>query len=589
MVLLSHLLTGRPELEEGVVQRLAPELPRALRGSRVLPAEVVSVALRRGDRRLIGALTSGTHMPPRQIAELIRTGAPGLAALRLIRRMAPGGSGAYREGVQDLAKLVDRRLGADPAAWRRLTELLPGHTGTLPELLERAAEAAGGDAGAAGVPAVPAGLAGDLRHLLVLLPDERFAALLPHLHPRTVADLARFGARLPREYVGTAVAVSTHRQRLALARARWARPELHDALLALGDSEIAAAVYLNPRASVALRCRIMRDADRVPPHPDVVARVRSDWAPGVRLPALWSGDPVLTRAALLQRWGATKPKAECLDAWERGGFDALAALFRPSGAYTSSGPSQDRERRPLRLPLYRSLLGVALLRLWERHGVRAAAALVDELPDRPGWIRPYTELFERPDGLEALRAKVAEETGTRRFLTRVRAHPRRVWTVVESPDVDAEVVARSHRRAGLGPEARHVLEAYPYMPADVVHPAAREAPWPAGAHAETRYHQPYDPWLRRRGNRPPAGADQLLRTERAAEALGVVARADDLVGQAAARLHRAGLAELVARHLGDDVESRVVAFRLLPEFTGTVEELLATAAAATGVTGRQVA
>ncbi len=522
------------------------------------------------------------------VACLIEGAGPARGVLRLLRGLAPRHAWAYLDGTRGLAELIRTRLGADPAAWACLQRELVSFQGLLPELVEHAAKAAG-DRAVPRVPSAPRGIRIEIRQLLMLLDSGTLAALVPHLDRRTVVDLARFGAPLPAETLAWVVAMAPPRERLTLAKARWSRPDLAAALVELDDSDLNAAVYLNAHTSVAVRARIMAAADRVPLHSSVVARVRDNTSRSMRLPALWSGDPLLVRAALLRRDHTSSSPQECLRTWEREGYDALAALYRPYTYEQSGAPA------PFRMPRYRSMLLVAVEGVWRRHGTEEAARLVRELPVAPRDKQHFAELFAREDGHEALRAEIAAKAGPRTLVKRLRRPtPTQLWPLIESPWVDWPAVARAERTGPLSGAAWGLLANSPGCPDRVVpevvewsgdSAAAGAGRWPTGPDVVVPREWTGNGYTvaepARRGSAMPP--DYLFGgVAPAARALNTYGCLTELTAAAPGSLrYHDHLRELVGRHLGASTEARVVAMRLLPDFTGTTEELLATAAAMT--------
>ncbi|MGW0657590.1 hypothetical protein [Streptodolium elevatio] len=571
--------------------RLGNELPAQVRRQRDVPA------------RLVRARTVVYHFPGSiptirnwrltgaHVACLVEGAGPAHGVLRLLRGLAPRHAWAYLDGTRGLAESIRIRLGADPAAWARLQRELASYPGLLPELVEDAAKGAKAAGGRAvpRVPAAPRGIRIEMRQLLMLLDAGTLAALISHLDRRTVVDLARFGAPLPPETLAWVVAMASPRERLTLAKARWSRPDLAAALVELDDTDINAAVYLNAHTSVAVRARIMAAADRVPLHSSVLARVRDNTSRSMRLPALWSGDPLLVRAALLRRDHTSSSPQECLRAWEREGYDALAALFRPYSYEQGAAPA------PFRLPRYRSMLLAAVEGVWRRHGVEEAARLVHELPVTPRDKQHFAELFAQEDGPERLRSEIAAKTAPRVLVKRLRRpSPTQLWPLIESPWIDWPTVERAEHAQPLSGAAWGLLASSPGCPDRVVpevvdlsgeSAVAGAGRWPTGPDVIVPREWTGNGYTvaepARRGSAMPP--DHLFRAVApAARALNTYGCLTELTAAAPGSLrYHDHLRELVGRHLGSSTEARVVAMRLLPDFTGTTEELLATAAAMT--------
>lgn len=568
--------------------RLGSELPAQVRRQREVPARVARA--RTMVYHFPGSIPTirNWRLTGAHVACLVEGAGPASGVLRLLRGLAPRHAWAYLDGTRGLAESIRTRLGADPAAWAHLQRELASFKGLLPELIEEAACAAG-DQGVPKVPAAPRAVRVEMRQLLMLLDAGTLAALVPHLHRRTVVDLARFGAPLPPETIAWVVAMASQPERVVLAKARWSRPDLAAALAELDDVDINAAVYLNPHTSAAVRARIMAAAERVPLHASVIARVRDNTSRSMRLPALWSGDPLLVRAALLRRDHTSSSVQECLRVWERDGYDALAALFRPYSYEQGFTPL------PFRLPRYRSVLLIAVEAIWRRHGMEEAARLVRELPVMPRDKQRFAELFAREDGHDLLRAEIAAKTGPRTLVRRLRRFsPTRVWPLIESPWVDWAMVERAERTQPLSGEAWGLLAASPGCPVraipevvDVMRDSAMVGAgrWPTGPDVVVPREWTGTGYTvaepSRRGSAMPP--DYLFGgVAPAVRALNTYGCLTELTSAAPGTLrYHDHLRELVGRHLGSSTEARVVAMRLLPDFAGTTEELLRTAAAMT--------
>ncbi|WP_436786698.1 hypothetical protein [Yinghuangia sp. YIM S10712] len=572
LALLDRLDAG----DGALTDRLGAELPEQVRRRRAESSPPQRARAAR-NRRL-----TGVH-----VACLVEGAGPAVRVLRTLRRIAPRQGWAYADGTRGLAATIRTRLGADPAAWAFVQQQLASYPGLLPELVEDACRAAEGR-DATGVPRVPSALRRDMRQLLMLLDADTLAALLPHLHRSTVVDLARFGAPLTPETLAWVVATATPRERVTLAKARWSRPGLAAALAELDDSEVNAAVYLNVHTSVAVRARIMAAADRVPLHPSVVARVRTDNRRAMRFPALWSGDPLLVRAALLRREQTAGSVEECLRVWEEEGIDSLAAMYRPHTG-TDTLPAS-----PFRMPRYRSLLLVAVAGIWRRHGVVEAARLVDELPVTTQHRKSLGEWFAADDGLERLTEEIAEKGGTRTLVKRLRRrYPTRLWPLIECPWVDWDRIARSDRRSALAGAAWAQLASVPGCPERALPEEADEdsdgrvgaGRWPTMREISVPREWTDGRWAfaapARRGAAMPL-EHLFTAVAPAAQAFNSYGFLAEFVADGSATLrYDDHMRALVDRHLGTSLDARVVALRLLGDFPGTAEELLETAAAMT--------
>lgn len=481
---------------------------------------------------------------------------------------------------------MERHLGGSAAAWGRLLASLPTFEGSLCAAIEAAGEGGPGPLGP-----IPADLRVDLRQLLLLAPPERLAELLPALPPHTVRDLVRFGARLPPTALADVIERATPVQRRSFAKARRARPEVAGALIALGDPALNTAVYLNPRTGAAIRARIMTST--TPLHPTLVARVCNDWAASIRLPALWSGDPLLVRAALLKRDAMTITLPECLAIWQDKGVEGLRPHTR-SIATMSTG----LEPQPFRIPRYRSLFLITLLRLWERAGAQAALDLVDDLGMAEQTATRHRELLGAPDGMDRLRTEIAGRSCTRQLVRRLHADylPSFDWPFLETTAIDWDEIRKAHRRRPFTDRSFALLAEQDGCPPEL----RREAEATLSAGGLTRPGRWPTPvaWADPRPSRWRTTAEELVasniaagrtpvadlltgpRANLGAELLGL---RDTIAPDArAARELRDGFAELLGARVGaaDHDAFAVVALRLLPNFEGSLAELVDTAAGA---------
>lgn len=580
------LLDQLDSADGALLDRLGPDVPervRRMRGTPAVPARArTAVHQFAGDEPSVRTWRlTGAH-----VACLVEGAAPAHGVLKRLRRLAPGDAWAYVDGTRGLAALLAARLGANPAAWRFVQDNLAEYPGLLPELVEAAGRMSGDDRP---LPAAPRRITAEFRQLLMLLDPGTLAALVPHLHRRTVTDLARFGADLPRETVAWVVALASPKERLTLARARWSRPDVAEALAALDDPDVTTAVYVNRHTSVAVRARIMARATAVPE--GIADCVLDSDSRAMRLPALWSGDPALVRAALLYRSFTSSTIRHSVHVWRTEGYDALQGLYTPID--TETGPQRPL---PLRAPRYRALMLAALVRLWERHGVAEAAKLADEVGIPPRDRALYAELFAAEDGLARLRAELAAKSGTKVLLKRLRGYsPTKLWPLIENPEADWAVVAKSGGRlSGVAWTYLGQLPGCPPRPlpdaagpdGDALVGAGR---WPAAPEVHVPREWTGSGYVLAQPARhgAPLPPEHLFAdVAPAATALNTFGCLDELMAADGALLrYREHLGTLVDRHLGASTEARAVALRLLADFTGTTEELLATAGAMTLVAG----
>jgi hypothetical protein len=577
------LLAELDDVDGLIFARMRSEMPAALRDTEIVPFVVVRSVLRCGDADALFAIAGNLGLPTGRIAELY-TG-PALAALRALRRLASRNPYAYGEATRGLGELMERHLAGSVPAWGRLIAALPTSSESLHDTI-----IAAGSGDHAPQLVVPAELRVDVRQLLLLAPPERLAELVPAMRPETVRDLVRFGAQLPPAVLADVVEAATPAQRRMLAKARWARPEVGGALVALGDPELNAVVYLNPRSGVAIRSKIM--ASPTPLHRSLVARVCGDWAASVRLPAIWSGDPLLVRAALLKREVMTTTLPECLSIWQDRGIEGLLPHTR------TIMPNPDRlPPQPFRLPRYRSLFLITLLRLYERAGARAALDLLDDLTMDPKYARYCRELLATPEGIARLRADIAARTGSRRLVQRLRGYLMSFgWPFLESTTFDWAEIVKAHRRAPFTDRPLALLAEQDCCPGELRREVAaaqsiagghRHGGWPTPVTwSDTRPRRrrtpaEYETAKSTAANRTPIG--DVLTGVRAALGAELFGMRDTVAPTTSAAAELPAHVRQLISNPGNGTRDRdrsVVALRLLQDFEGSLADLIVTADAA---------
>ncbi|MYV97129.1 hypothetical protein [Streptomyces sp. SID3343] len=574
--LLAVLDSDEGELYARVRGAYAPHLDEG----RGLPVSLVRSVIRRGTADDLLRLGSHTE-DPTVTAEVFAQARPAVAVLRFLRNVARASDSAYLGPMATLTTLLDRHLGADPRAWSRLLALLPDCQGTVTDLIEAAAK---GDGGTERIPVAPRTVALEWRQLLMFAPPAHVAALAPHLRPRILHDLVHFGARLPSDVVAAVVGRATDKQRIALCSSIHLRHEAVDALLDLANPELAALLYLNPKSGDYERNRVMARAAEVPPTENLIKRVTSTDNANYRRSTVWSGDPMLVRVGLLRVQRTHAPIQECMRDWRKGGMVALRRRF-----VDRTG----KQHEPFVVPLHRVALLGALLGLWDRHGVAEAERLVDELPLRPNAAtRLRATLADGDAGRDRLRAEfdavcakpMGKSANTRigqGFVHHVPTYPRAGW----------DAVVAAHEAEPLDGDTARRLTAFADCPAEIADAAddgtMLRAQWPVGS-GWRPLSDPGNPYevrrLRIELERIPGLAERVFTDKQGADAaLELYRRIQMHAPTVTLRVtQQVAMAEFVREHLGDSMEARVVAAQMAPSFTGTLRELLVTAAAAAG-------
>ncbi|UYB39427.1 hypothetical protein SLV14_001920 [Streptomyces sp. Je 1-4] len=238
------------------------------------------------------------------------------------------------------------------------------------------------------------------------------------------------------------------------------------------------------------------------------------------------------------------------------------------------------DRLRLYLPAGRLRL---LSAVWERGGPDAVREIL-AMNRLPVTLRRWTEkLLDVPDGLERLRARLAEEAAPERlaaYLTRPGDRPdiRLNRLLSEGMELPWPALVTAHRAGPLSADlVTTLVTERPDCPRELLLAGLANAPerWGSWIEAALR-------------NGSLTLEDLLDHTAPAEAALDLLHRyryghPDDRFPDEMWRPVRERAAALVREHLGTDVEAWSVFLRLLPTFVGTLPELAATAGAVTRV------
>ncbi|GAB2574671.1 hypothetical protein GCM10027168_04480 [Streptomyces capparidis] len=453
------------------------------------------------------------------------------------------------EAADALAALVEP-LGADPAAWVWAYAHMARFKGSCAELMAEAAERARRapepvwprrtEAALPGREPEGARLA--LVALLSAAPEQAAIALAPHLDPRAVQQFLRYGR--PTERVRDHL-LSVHGRSAALAWAAHSRlpAEHRDFLLDMDDPDVNARLLRHAGLDRAARERILAGVPHrpgrtgtTPMSDDLAAAVAGYDGVDTRqwlMPAVSSGDPRVVRVLL----GRVK-------------LHTLAARLR------------------------------VLVRLWERHGPHEVRALLDEstFPQRPSPKHPLPPTTRRiaeralaapgDEGLALLRGELARAADPLTVAAWIVRRPatsvgtRLVQAREELGSVPLDGLAALHKAQPLPPEVLCAL-------------AGHEEDWPREllldlVRAATLQGVRLPVIVKALGD-GRLSCEDLLTEARPARTALLLADETPEVLDAARGLARA--------ELGADPETWAVATHLLPDFTGTVAELVRTAAA----------
>ncbi|MFD7300870.1 hypothetical protein ACFV83_08035 [Streptomyces pharetrae] len=483
------------------------------------------------------------------------------AALRAVERARPARSVAARVaaagGVDDesaafLRDLSERHLGADVARWCALHDALTAYRGSLPELLAAPPVAPVSDDTLR--PPAPRSVHRTLGLLLEHAEPRHAAAAFAALPERVTTELLAGGTLPAPALVAAVVGHGDSRTRTALARHPRLDTRVLARLVVVGDAQVAAAVYRNPRTTQSLRRTVAERLDTVPLDNALRAELT---APNGQVPRTWltpllgSGDPRLVVPALRCGVRRVAQQYALLRIWERTGPDAVrAVLDDPTAAAWLSRAVVDTVTETLATP----------------HG------------DGPRRLRAQGEPYEDPARLPELLATARGTSTLRDLLSEPYAH-------------DLDALAAAHAATPFMPKACEELARH-----EAASDAQRQAfrlsvlnePWraagrragnstlPARRLAEEELDDSAAVWAEGMAAAGFLDPVELIGTARpAAYALAALARLveRDLLGSAAV----AELQALTQAHLGERRRAWAALDVLLPEHGGTVADLIAEA------------
>ncbi|WP_026411291.1 hypothetical protein [Actinomadura oligospora] len=464
---------------------------------------------------------------------------------------------AQDEDGPDLAVFVAKHLGDDVEAWRAVRARLSRFRGDLADLLTEVGEAAPskGRAKATGWPGggdLPAwdgavSVSGARAKFLALLDAasvETQLKLLRHLDDRTVADLFGQGAWQD-AWLEFAMNAKQKRYRLALAQRPSLAPEAIEVLMSRNDPALNARLFLRTGATGPQRERLL--SGRL--SKDLVERLMERDGGFRARDAVSCSNVRLQRhiLALVRVRGIVPQQRLMLNLWERGGPDAVRDLL---------------ENEPEARKFSRKVI---------RPEVRRFARLLVAEPDAGAALERMRATVTAGETAQA-QAAVLRERGTHPSASEVfrEAH---LWRWDELID--------EHRREPLGTIVLLGLAELPECPRELRDEAERQQwRWFKETNDVIVGETPEEilrdntagPWLHRAVSEGAVTWEQAAALAHPAEqALAAMTGPDAL----------AALTPLVREHLDPSRDSWVLALRMLPSFTGSVSELLHTAALAT--------
>ncbi|MGW0436365.1 hypothetical protein ACWDV4_27925 [Micromonospora sp. NPDC003197] len=578
-----ELLVTHPDCPANLAAHWCAALPRGLDvllgASHPIPSTPPSPLLR--------TLLSATTLT-RLIVERLGSGLAGTDLLtecqpaRTVLQVAHGQRGRYSDERKQaewdafrtgLKELVATRLGDDVEAWRLLRTRLPRFNGTVTRLLDEVAASMAKPARQGSQPDTdpaadwpdaaplemffePPSLQVNRAAFVTLLDaaatDTQWR-LLPHLDERTRYDLLALG-QWREEWLTRVLADGDPRVSVPLARRPELPAEAVEALASLADPATNLGLLFQAQATVRQRHQLINGipfasgrTEPVPVHLDAQKILTEDLGTKYLVPLRYHDDPEIVQKCLHRYLPSQNRMLRLIiDWWELDGH-----------------PKRILERLPNSIQV----------------GVRK---LVTELVDAP----------EADEALERLRTAASETESPKHAVRRMRGGSAPQALLAEGFHWDWDFLAQAHREKPFDPYILHSLRALPDCPE-----LLRDASLRANAHdippdrtpAEQRAHkalasgkppaevlakQPVAPWVSHAiGCRNLAPVDVLRFGHSARQVLAI-----DLVDDA----FRTELAALVDKHLAGRPDAWLLALAMLPDFAGTVPELLSTAALAAG-------
>ncbi|MGW1992016.1 hypothetical protein [Embleya sp. NPDC001921] len=536
------LITARPDCPEDLVRlahRVAPDL---LVAHHLPPDLLLGPDVDRAAAWWFTAVRFGLRQGWLSAERVLAVVAPAKNLARALTYEAPSG---VRAAVAD----VIAPLGADRAAWTAVYASLAHHRGTLAELVAdvlRARETGTLEPYDLEHPVVaPSGPARSVfRALLDCATPDVCDVLVPMLDTRAVREL--LASEETRAHIRARV-IAVHGRTTVLARSTIEEqtPDSIRELLDLDDLDVNAALFRHAPLVHAQRVRILAGTDRaglpgaVPLSDDVlralgdvdVRRARDRLVAG-----LASGDPRVVRVIL----GRTR--------------------LRTAAAYRM------------------------LVALWERSGPEEVRAILDEtsFPGRAATRHPLSDsvrahtrrALPAPDGLERIRGLAVRAAGSARSIAWIRRGGTAIHELVAEgvPLPWPELLAA----AAEVPFDRDVLRALVEQP-DCPHELLLAGLWTTPGD----WGRPA-PWLHDRLTAGTLTTHDLL-TRCPPAALAVLLLAGSVLDKSLEPREWRRADETTSRHvrerLGNSLDAWTIAIRLLPDYPGTLLELLDTAAA----------
>lgn len=582
------ILAARRDCPDDLVLAAYQKSPQHLPAASPLPWRLLadsdwgdSYSHFRLSKLLLRGVQEGAYPVGRVLAEI--------KPARAVLGSLPREEASVREALTGLVA----ELGEDFATWRALYSLMPRFAGTSTELFAAAHEQSAKHRGktwprplAPEYPvSAPEGARAVFLQLYGLATEDVQLALAEHLDLRTIQHLLahrRPSAALRDRFIALhGVSV------LAGIASSWELPEDTIAqLLRHDDPEINAKLYIYTPLSPEQRRQILAgrrtDPDSgegpLPLTEEVFAALRYSGRRHWLLPACEAGDPRLARILLgkvkLHTLAGQLRLLERL--WAQHGAEEVRALL---------DETEFPERRSKKHPLPAATHKIARSALESADGLaelREQLARAQSPAAQAAFLRAAGE--GRRDQLATAMERLAEETGPNLPWEELMAEHGR------EPLPDALLVELA-KRDDLPGELRVDVRLAEVRLGHNAHPHRLTGPRPTALEL-LRHHQ-LPQYFRQEWLDKAVSYGQLSLSEILHEARPAIVAATYLSKYPANRPQEAGAGgtdeqfrrarreavDLIASHLGKDPEAWAVALRLMPEFTGTLPELLTTTAA----------
>ncbi|WP_405614932.1 hypothetical protein [Streptomyces sp. NBC_01508] len=540
-----------------------------------------------------------------QMTRLLHHGVPSgsLPIDRVLREVGPArnvlcGLPHEREEVRAALVAEVARLGADFAPWRAVYALLPRFSGSVTDLVDAALAETPKHRGkkwpkplGAEFPSrrLPGGRQAWLRLYDAADRPTRYA-LIEHMDPRAIQQLLLW--HQPSAELRAHIVESLGASALAGIASTWhTGPEVIEELIAYNDPEVNAALFMNTDLTPAQRRHALSGrrwqggtsadtptADRLPLTRDLVEGLRESARRQWLLACADSGDPLLCRILLgSPRVKVHTPALELhmlIRLWERHGPDSVRELLDETD-FPGRKKQPKHPMSPGTLAAGRAALdaaagpgGPALLRA--AYGAAAgpvgfAEFLHTKGAGEDGDVAKAVELFAEEVGPGPFPwAELVAEHAARplhdRFLVLLAALDGCPPVLAEESATARLRLEHPHyrpRRGAKPPTASELLKKYPL--------------WTAYSGSHTN-------WLDMAYERGHLTLSEVVRTAFPARTTVVfLARAlapGDSPATEEVRETRDVVAALAAEHLGADPEGWALALRLMPDFEGTLPDLL---------------